>query len=789
MQEPLGPFQETSNTISLREAGDILRRRRAIILQTFVIVLVAGVLVTLFTAPTYQATSRMLLQPVGYFINQVNTNDPLSDLFAINQQYSVMTQVEMLQTAEIRKKVSEKLNTQNLPTMSVRPIEQTSIIEISAEGSVPELVASAPNTLMEIYKDQTRARRNAELIAALKFAKEKRDTLQTEVRDLERQIREFKAKYDILELAANKSQQMGEVYGLEKALKDNESQYAILQKRIAETNSELARLENVGQTTRVNIPTAQADQRVQQVDEQIYQIQTALRIQEGEFQNPYKLNPADVSKAVAVDTIDPEREPRKWAEAKQALARINKTIPDAGQMNFNDVVPEIARLLMDFKRQLNRKWQLVENYKQRTEQVNPVYRGFKDQLLQDEIDLKLLETNIANLRARLADSRGRLKGFPQWEQDWAQLQRRYNTASVSLDYYSDKISALELRNNSTREPVTIMQLATTPTEPIRPKKAQNIVFAGLLGLFFGLCLALLQELFDDRINSPEEAERVLRLPSLGHIPLIEEEGLRLIRDISTFSPLMEAYRSLRTNINFAAVGNQVKSIVITSSVPAEGKSTTVANLAMAMALDGKRVIIVDADLRRPSMHKLFKIDSSPGLTDVLVGTHSIDEVIQPVSGVQNVMVIPAGSPPPNPSELLGSAAMGQLLASLEARADVVLFDSPPALAVADSVVLASRANGVLLVVGHGETKKTSTKKALDSLARANANILGTVLNRMEGAPSGYYYGKYYIPATERPTGGSGRAASEPRALEQNSEALADASEDSKRENEDGEKKS
>ncbi|WP_309722014.1 CpsD/CapB family tyrosine-protein kinase, partial [Armatimonas sp.] len=209
---------------------------------------------------------------------------------------------------------------------------------------------------------------------------------------------------------------------------------------------------------------------------------------------------------------------------------------------------------------------------------------------------------------------------------------------------------------------------------------------------------------------------------------------------------MESYRSLRTNLNFAAVGNSLRTMVITSSVPAEGKSTTAANLAMAMALDGKRVIIVDADLRRPSLHKLFRLESSPGLTDVLVGTHEVEEVIKS-SGVDNVSVISAGSPPPNPAELLGSSKMIDLIEKLKSLADVVLFDSPPALAVADSIVLAGRTDGVLLVIGYGETKKANSRKAVELLNRANARVLGTVLNRIEGPSSGYYYGKYYVPAT------------------------------------------
>ena len=355
----------------------------------------------------------------------------------------------------------------------------------------------------------------------------------------------------------------------------------------------------------------------------------------------------------------------------------------------------------------------------------------------------------------MATETARLEKFPTWESEYAKLLRDYKSYADQTALFNSKIGDLQLRQETSKATASILQSATVPSVPIRPKKAQNIVMAGLLGLFFGLCLALLQELFDDRINSPEEAERVLRLPNLGQVPMIEEEGLRLIKDISAFSPLMESYRSVRTNINFAAVGSPIRSLVVTSSVPAEGKSTTVANLAMAMALDSKRVIIVDADLRRPSQHKLFKIDSSPGLTDLLVGTHTIDDVLRD-TGVNGVSVIPAGSPPPNPAELLGSAAMGHLLATLEASADVVLFDTPPALAVADSVVLASRTNGVVLVIGYGETKKTNTRKAIEILSRANAHVLGTILNRMDGPSSGYYYGKYYVPATAAGiTGGSG----------------------------------
>jgi polysaccharide biosynthesis transport protein len=722
MQESLGPFQEPSSTISLREYGDVLRRRRAIILQTFVIVLVAGVLVTLFTPPTYQAKARLLIEAPQYTINQVST-DPLADLFRINQQYSLLTQVEMLQTQEMKKKVATKLNAQNLPALGVNGIEGTQIIEITAEGDNPEMVMAAPNTLLELYIEKVKDAGSKNLNEALAFAEERRDQARRELDQIEREMSRFKANSRIVEIAKDKEIVMSRVRELTAGYAEAQTMLNVTKARLAQIESALSNLK----PTRSGNVTEWMDPRIQGIDDQLAVLEVQRKALEVEYNPDY-----------------------------------NKKGAKKGDL----FIPAFERINRQQEQLLKRRKELVDSLDKRNMVVDPVYASLSPERQKLSLDAVAQARQVADLGTQLNQERARLQSFPAYEQTWGALTRRYADSDTAWKYFASKVGDLQLRKQTTDKSnrITTLQPAEIPTQPIRPKKAQNIVFAGLLGLFFGLCLALLQELFDDRINSPEEAERVLRLPSLGQIPMIEEEGLRLIKDISTFSPLMESYRSLRTNINFAAVGNPVRSIVITSSVPAEGKSTTVANLAMAMALENKRVIIVDADLRRPSQHKLFKVDSTPGLTDILVGTHSIDEVMQHTS-VDNVKIIPAGSPPPNPAELLGSAAMGHLLATLEAQADIILFDSPPALAVADSVVLASRAGGVLLVVGYGETKKANTKKALEVLSRATANVLGTVLNRMDGPSSGYYYGKYYVPATERPTSGAvATAADSNRAL-------------------------
>ena len=703
MQDSIDTASEPTSSISLREYGDVLRRRRAIILQTFVIVLVAGVLVTLFTAPTYRATARLLLEPVSFQINQVSGNDPLNDLFRINQAYSISTQVEQLQTAEIRKKVADAIGRgASLPSMTVSPLDNTQIIEVTSEGDNPEMVAQATNELLKIYVDDVAGRNGNELAKALEYTKNAAADTATKTVEAEKALRKFKDEADVVEFDQNRADLLKRVEGLNASYETAKSDYSVLQAKVGALQA--AQNTTIASPIRSDVVSAASDPAVLEIQNEI----TATQI-------------------------------------KYDAMRVTVQPANAGMRTLQAQLDGLKA----------RKAELINSFKTRNARLNPVSADLSQQLLTAQIGLKTAAAQTSQLKRQLDAANARLQKFPSWDSEYAKLQRDYENNKNANQVFQSKISDLELRSKFARKTASVLQSAEVPSAPIRPKKAQNIVMAGLLGLFFGLCLALLQELFDDRINSPEEAERVLRLPNLGHIPMIEEEGLRLIKDISAFSPLMESYRSLRTNINFAAVGSPIRSLVVTSSVPAEGKSTTVANLAMAMALDSKRVIIVDADLRRPSQHKLFKIDSSPGLTDLLVGTHTIEEVIRE-TGVEGVSVIPAGSPPPNPAELLGSSAMGHLLATLEASADVVLFDSPPALAVADSVVLASRTNGVLLVIGYGETKKTNTRKAIEILSRANAHVLGTVLNRMDGPSSGYYYGKYYVPATAAAiTGGSG----------------------------------
>lgn len=215
---------------------------------------------------------------------------------------------------------------------------------------------------------------------------------------------------------------------------------------------------------------------------------------------------------------------------------------------------------------------------------------------------------------------------------------------------------------------------------------------------------------------------------------------KLITKLDPMSPISEQYRTIRTNINFSSIDNEVNTLMVTSSGPGEGKSTTVANLAVVFAQQGKRVLLVDADLRKPTVHYTFNFPNTTGLTSVLTNEFPLAEVIRPTD-VENLFVLTCGPIPPNPSELLGSRAMKNFLENAHKEFSMVIFDTPPVLAVTDAQVLANQCDGTILVVGSETTEKEQAVKTKEMLVAANAKLLGVVLNNKKnnGKSHNYYY--------------------------------------------------
>jgi capsular exopolysaccharide synthesis family protein len=291
--------------------------------------------------------------------------------------------------------------------------------------------------------------------------------------------------------------------------------------------------------------------------------------------------------------------------------------------------------------------------------------------------------------------------------------------------------------------VKILDKAVTPTSPIKPNKMMNIAIAGVLGLMLSVGLVFLIEFLDKTIKTPEDIERYLNLSIIGAIPHNEKaEKRKVVTFEDPKSPVAEAYRSLRTNLKFASLDKEIKSIVVTSTIAGEGKSLTTSNLATAIAQTGNKVLLVDTDFRKPSIHKIARKPNADGLADVLINKSDYRSSVKQ-SRTKNLDLMFSGLIPPNPSELLGSKSMLEFIEKVKEEYDYVIFDTPPVALVTDAAILANEVDGVILVTSFGMVDYQIAKRAVELLKNANANILGSVLNKIPMGRGGYSYYKYY----------------------------------------------
>jgi capsular exopolysaccharide synthesis family protein len=233
------------------------------------------------------------------------------------------------------------------------------------------------------------------------------------------------------------------------------------------------------------------------------------------------------------------------------------------------------------------------------------------------------------------------------------------------------------------------------------------------------------------------------MSSIARIHSVRKPGDALITLKHPRSPIAEEYRSLRTNLRYAGIENPGGTLLITSPNPGEGKTTTAANLAIAMAQAGKRIVLVDADMRRPGVHRIFDLENERGLTSLFLDEPVLLEDVLQTTTIQGLKILTSGEPPPNPAEMLESRRMTEILQMLRQQFDMVVVDSPPALVVADASILASRCSGALLVVDSGRTRTESARKVVETLKRSQVQVLGVVLNRLGGRGRGYYYNYSY----------------------------------------------
>jgi exopolysaccharide transport family protein len=313
-----------------------------------------------------------------------------------------------------------------------------------------------------------------------------------------------------------------------------------------------------------------------------------------------------------------------------------------------------------------------------------------------------------------------------------------------------------LKSNNFR----IVDIARAPSVPIEPNIPRNLAFAFMLGLTSGVGLAFLLEGLDNTVRTTEQAQLISGFAPLGMIPLgsrtaregaspkrlviaSSKEAVELVTQVRPQSQMAESYRALRTSLLLSNLGAPPKVIMVTSALPQEGKTTTSINCAVVLAQKGVRVLLIDADLRRPSIHKTLGMGPRSGLSNVLTGSATLQQTITRSPVLPSLSVLPAGTPPPNPAELLASPNMRDVLEELRGQYDHIVVDTPPTLSVTDAVVLSPRADAIVLVIRSGQTTKQALRRSRDILMQVNAKVSGVLLNAVDlSSPDYYYYYEY-----------------------------------------------
>jgi capsular exopolysaccharide synthesis family protein len=359
-----------------------------------------------------------------------------------------------------------------------------------------------------------------------------------------------------------------------------------------------------------------------------------------------------------------------------------------------------------------------------------------------EEDLSATQDQISDTQARVEELTGMAERTPEQEAELATLEGRL--VSLRATY----TTLLGFSTGNATNQLSIIEPAVAPKVPVGPRVLLNVALAAVLGLVLAVAIALMIELVRDPIKDSDDVEATLGVSTLGAVGRMRAEGGRSqIYQLATLlyprSAAAEAFRTLRTNIEFAAVDAPVRTLLVTSSSPGEGKTVMACNLAVAFAQSGKSVLLVDADLRKPGVHQLFDLPNAQGLTSLLRNEEvGLDAVAQ---GTEqgNLRVITTGSLPPNPAELLGSQRMRALLDRMLSEFDLVVFDSPPLRAVADAAILSSFLDGTVFVVDTNSSRRRAVRQGRDALSRAGAHVLGVVLNRISGVGR-TSYGGYYV---------------------------------------------
>lgn len=608
--------------------------------------------------------------------------------------------------------------------LSVEPVREsratfkdTRLIEIRFQHTNPELAALVVNGIAEVFVKQNQEKRTGTSKKTNDFLSERIASLQSEIKRDEIRLAELKNNAGILKKDEGQTIVIDRLAGLNKQLLEAENIRKIAEAEYNAVKDQPERLRALAEEKLQRFITEREN------DMRALSNETAKKIAELEAEKA-KLLVEYQESAIEVQEID-----RKIEALKSAIEK-------AQEKNREDLEKYRNRTAKEILTNLQTK------YEQAKAQEEKIRRAFEEQYKKAEgenqaaIDIKLLEQNIET-------NRGFLKNLIEQQS-------------------SNDVIARGTDNN-----ISIVDAAIPPDTPVSPKRLTTVILAMIISCLFGTGLSFFLEYLDDTVKTVEDVENYLNLPVLAVIPLInpsqqkklfplnspssekalEKKESELLVYNDAKSSLFESYRQLRTSILLSVAGHAPKSLLVTSSLPAEGKTTTAVNTAVSLAQTGAKVLVIDADMRRPRIHNIFNIPNKEGLSNLLSSEITEEKVLGPVhyDTKTKLYLLPSGPIPPNPAELLGSKQMISLMNTFQKEFTHIVVDSPPIASFTDGVLIAAIVDGVIIVIHSGKSSKQVVRRSKQLLQDVGAKVFGVVLNNVDASSqeSNYYYQTYY----------------------------------------------
>ena len=710
----------------LREYLRVLIKRKFIVISCVLLIFLLVLIATLRTTPIYEAAGTIAINKVDPGLITLKDAGNVGDYF---DPADLDTEVKILRSDLLALQVIKQLHLdQRQEFGGTGKISSPNSLGLSSD--VLDLNSSRITSLLGSFRGNLRvALQPNSRIIEIRFDSPNKELAATVVNTLVSTYIEqnFKTKFESTMQASD---------WLSKQLVDLQMKVETSQEKLVRYQKEHSIL---GIDEKQNIITAKLDELNKEL--------TSAESDRMQKESLYRLTQTEDGDAIASDAsasvtgVDASTPSSLFERLRSQRADLKIQIAELGTQ-FGPSYPKLAQLNNQLKEIDN---QIKAETRKITARVRDQYIAAqqREAMLRQAMDKQKQEANQLNESAI----------------EYSLLKRDVDTNRTLYEGLLEKLKEAGVTAGLRSNNIKVVDVARIPTAPSEPNIPRNLAFALLLGVTSGIGLAFLLENLDTSVRTPEQAQIISALPALGMIPLgskrtsdegkgrlalaSSKEAVELVTQTRPQSQMAESYRALRTSLLLSSLAAPPKVILVTSAMPQEGKTTTSINTAVVLAQKGVRVLLIDADLRRPGIHKALGMGPRSGLSNVLTGSAELEQAITRSPLVPSLSILPAGTPPPNPAELLASVNTRDLLESLRHKFDHIVIDTPPTLSVTDAVVLSTRADAVVLVIRSGKTTKQALRRARELLFRVNARVTGVLLNAVDlSSPDYYYYYEY-----------------------------------------------